>query len=175
MSQTLTPEEWRTLRRSRGDLLIAGKAMLAFGIWSSIKAYIGMFFNEDVLSGFFNEVGETTLSNAELLAVLFVITTILLLFIFAFHLAIYSGAKKESKGRKVSVFYLLITGLFFFLNVLSVAYSVISIYRDPSNFLFTYITSILFDLAIVGNCVDILINGTRCRRLMRRLKEGGAA
>jgi len=168
MENSETKENWRLLRKHRTNLNVAGKAMLAFGIWTLLKLILELFLGEDSITELAHQITEESeLVGAVLVVIIYILIGLIPLSI---HYFIYRGARKESHGKKVGYTYLVIS----FLLGLMTVFSIIMTIRKPSAVeqgILSYCSSILFDLAIVICSIDVLYNGIQCKRLKKALRK----
>lgn len=169
MENTAEKEKWRLLRRSRSNLTVAGKAVLAFGIWSILKLILEWVLGNEI-SQFIDESLEAPKEFQY--GIIIAILAIIGLFIFLFHYIIYRGARKEASGKKTGYFYLIIT----LLLALGSAYSIYDTVLHPSTLdqgLFSIWSSILLDATVMGACIDVMYNGIMCKHMKKVLRNQG--
>lgn len=169
METTAEKEKWRLLRRSRSNLTVAGKAVLAFGIWSILKLIL-----EWVLGNGISQFIDESLEAPKELQSAVIITTLIIisLLVFLFHYSVFRGARKEASGKKTSYFYLF-TAL---LLALSSAYSIYDTVVHPSTIdqgVLSIWSSILLDATVIGSCIDVMYNGIMCKRMTKELTNRG--
>ena len=161
-------EQWRRLRKSRSNLLVAGKAVLAFGVWTMMKLLLELFLGEDNLGTIIDEtMGGTIEIQAAVVIGVFVIIGLIAVFV---HFIIYRGSVREGHGKKGGFFYLLIAFIFIVFTIVSITYTVThsDLYAGQR---LRFYSSILFDLALLISCTDVFYNGIMCKRLKKTLKN----
>ena len=161
-------EQWRRLRKSRSNLLVAGKAVLAFGVWTMMKLLLELFLGENNFGMSIDEtMGGTIEIQAAVVIGVFVIIGLIAVFI---HFIIYRGAVREGRGKKGGFFYLLVAFIFIVFTIVSITYTVThsDLYAGQR---LRFYSSILFDLALLISCTDVFYNGIMCKRLKKTLKN----
>ena len=168
MEEKRNKEQWRRLRKSRSNLLVAGKAVLAFGVWTMMKLLLELFLGEDNLGTIIDEtMGGTIEIQAAVVIGVFVIIGLIAVFV---HFIIYRGSVREGHGKKGGFFYLLIAFIFIVFTIVSITYTVThsDLYAGQR---LRFYSSILFDLALLISCTDVFYNGIMCKRLKKTLKN----
>lgn len=167
----ITPKNgpWTSLRKHQVDLATAGDALIAFGVWSLLKTYLGILFSNALETWF--QVDINTITDEDLMVTI-VALLLMTVVIFIVHFIIYRGARKEGHGKKAGFFYLILAFLYMVLSVISAGSTILY----PSTAVGNPFMSILFDLTIALINADVLYNGIQCRKLNRQLSEteGGA-
>lgn len=159
-------EQWRLLRKSRSDLIVAGKAVLAFGVWTMLKVLLELFLSDRNVETYIDDTIE--ISRDIQMAVVIGMFVVVGLFAMLIHFIIYRGAVKEGHGRKTGYLYLVIAMLFIGLSCYSIYNSILFPSAIEQGVL-SYFSSVLFDLALVICCFDVIYNGIMCKRLKREL------
>ncbi len=162
-------EQWRLLRKSRSDLIVAGRAVLAFGVYAMFKVMLVLLAGEEYnIESLIDPSLE--LSKEAQAGLLIAFAGFFTLICLLFHYIIYRGAVKEGHGKKAGRFYLAATVIYIAVNLLSVVVTIL--YRGAVEDPLSFVSSILFDLALVISGIDVLYNAVKSRRLLRAL-EGG--
>ena len=172
-TQTKTSGElWRLLRKYRGNVLIAGRAVLGLGGWTMTKVLLDLFLGPRSLSTYI----DTSLDIPENIqaAVIVIMVVLLCLFMVFIHYIIYRGAEKEGTGKKTGILYLIIAFLFIAATGCGAAFTIV-MPNEIEQETMASVSSLLFDLALVISCSDVLYSGIMCRRLRRQLGLGGGA
>lgn len=158
----------RKIRKLQNNLLISGYAVIAFGLWSILKAVFYVFLKPEYFDDMFEwaelaEFGELGRKVAYFIIFFaLVVDTLLRLFV-------GRRAIKESKGKKVSAFYLLVTAVLMAFS----AGSLVTLF-SPDNYSFSItdtIVSGVVELTALFIFCDLFYSSVTVRKL--RKKGGG--
>ncbi|MBR4457180.1 MAG: hypothetical protein IKS32_13335 [Solobacterium sp.] len=166
-SKEIPPEngKWSELRKYRKDLTVAGNAILWFGVWSVIKAYLTLLLNEELRNYLIRlKPAEFDQAYADLLFLI-----LLAGLIFAFHFLIYRGADREGHGVKTGPLYLILAGVYMPLCIISIFVTLL----DGTGLQNAGLASVLLDAGAALICGDVLYNGIRCRRFTEKPEQQG--
>ena len=166
-SKEIPPEngKWSELRKYRKDLAVAGDAILWFGVWSVIKAYLTVLLNEE-LRNYLSRLKPADLNQAYAdLAFLILLAGV----IFAFHFLIYRGADQEGHGVKTGPLYLILAAVYMLLCIIGILLTLL----DETGLQTAGLASLLLDAGAAVICVDVLYNGMRCRRFTEKSAQQG--
>ena len=172
-------------RRHLNSLMISGKAMIALGIWTTLRVILAMlmgknnlrafimqyFVDSDVVVDEINELGMNIV-----IVVVFVIVLVISLIAFSINYIAGIGAYREGKGLKkgnVYIFFIvliLISTLWFYVARLLPA-SPQAVQEVQGETFLNEQGSFLLDFTQVLICADILYAMVRSRKIGKELKE----
>ena len=172
MGEVVENGKWRDLRMHRQDLEVAGKAMLSFGVWTVLRTLFGIVLGDAQIDALVQSaVPEGSSETVQVLTTVFTLALFMILVLLGFliHFLIYRGAIKESYGKKVGWFYLILTVIMGVSSIASIIYTVISILGKAE----FAVADLLFDITITIICIDIFYNGINSKKLKKELMASG--
>ena len=154
------------VRKYASRLTMAGRAMIIFGLWSSLRIILIVILN-------MNEVFQKALDAEQLVgsartavyAMSIVLIIIILIIPFLFNLYLGRRAMREAKGGKKSTVYLVWTGIF----VVAVFSSMLFVDGEGISLLGVAANIVDLTLCIAG--IDIIYSAIRLRQY-KKLTEG---
>lgn len=154
------------LRRNQNTLVIVGKGVIAFGVWSVVKAVLHTLLNSSTYLDFqkYPEVSRW--------AMLIIFTTILLLLLsltLLLRFRIGRSAIAEGQGKKVKP-YLGLAGFLTAVNMISFGMQVWSLFHSPAS-ASTTLAAMLVDLTSVVTLVELLAAAVQVRKIKQQLAE----
>lgn len=152
----------RELRRFQNNLLISGYAVIAFGIWSILKAVFYVFLEPDYFEGM---VGWAELDEFGMGVVYFLIFFLLVIDMLL-RLFIAGRAIKEAKGKKTGTFHLYLTGIL----VLSSLVSLVTVF-SPDNYVYSIsdtVVSVVVELTSVYIFVELIYSSIMIRTISKK-------
>ena len=172
-------------RRHLNSLMISGKAMIALGIWTTLRVVLTMLLGENNLRKFImqyvidNEIVVDDINEFGIniiIVVLFVMILVISLIAFSINYIAGIGAYREGKGLKkgnVYIFFIvliLISTLWFYVARLLPA-SPQAVQEVQGETFLNEQGSVLLDFTQMMICVDVLYAMIKSRKISRELKE----
>lgn len=156
----------KELRRNQDSLRIAGIGIIALSVWSVIKAVLLVELDTEKFERLFGALLGDSYEKAPALFVLFLFLAVDLL------LRAFVGckARKEGKGGKGGIFYLVINAAF----ILTAAYNLIYAFVPDAVSLSRVDTlvDIIFELTTLYTCICILYASIKVKILKKRQTGG---
>lgn len=149
------------IRRTQDNLYVLGTSVIVFGMWNLLKFTIYFFVSSDE---FKKETGDEK----------FFIAVILLwsmLFI-SFLLRCFIGfsARAEGKGKRKSVFYLVLAGIIALVYCALIAFETAYFIAEHNN-IFTSIVTLIIDVTSLVFLIELMVNSIRIRKLRKDVSE----
>ena len=152
------------LRKYTKNLSISGIAVIAFGVWSILKALILFSINRDL---FTEELYKSADSESiSFSAVVITLVVIIVLYIFL-HLFIGLNARSEASGKKKGYFYLILTSVYLVISVISYIGTGTSASAEDN--MDTILSSGLVDLTVIFVFFEVIINSMRVKKLRKKI------
>ena len=153
-------------RKYSNRLKMAGRAIIIFGLWSSLQVLILYFLNqESILTLVYEALKEEGVENSLLYPIIIIVAIILVGIPFLINLYMGLSAMGEAKGKKKIPVYLVIC-------VLSFIFSFVSIFMsDFSDYLELAIASLIVDVTFCIACIDVVYSAIRLRRCKKQAKK----
>lgn len=154
------------LNKTEINLISAGTGMLFFGLWTFIKISLSyLIFGMDQYIRPEDEVYRTPI-----IITTWAITVLLTL------LYCYIGltARGEGKGKRKSVFYLILIGFMLLVRTLVITLEILAVFFSETG-KFTLLVTVIVDITAFFMLLEIMINSAKLRSLREQLKlEEGA-
>lgn len=149
------------IRRTQDNLYVLGTSVIVFGMWNLLKFTIYFFVSSDE---FKKETGDEK----------FFIAVILLwsmLFI-SFLLRCFIGfsARAEGKGKRKSVFYLVLAGIIALVYCTVIPFEV-AYFIAEHNHIFTSVVTLIIDVTSLVFLIELMVNSIRIRKLRKDVSE----
>lgn len=141
-------------------LRICGSFVIVFGCWSVLKVLMALVLTP--LNVFLEENGLAP-DQTEFPDVIFIVYVILLAIDLAFRVYIGLSARKEEKGKKKSIFYLICDGLLILLTVIGI---VLQIGIMSTVLSLSGIATFIFDLASLFVLINVMVASIKLRKLV---------
>lgn len=146
------------IRRVKVDLMTIGTGVIAFGAWTFIKCalsvlMIGVKYDE-------------TLSDAEITA-LNIVMWIMMILIFLIHFYIGVCARAESRDKRKTAFYLILTGLVSIFELAMLISEIVLLFTTADNTI-SLIVTLIIDTTSLVFMAELMINAVRLRRWRKR-------
>ena len=153
-------------RKYSNRLKMAGRAIIIFGLWSSLQVLILYFLNqESILTLVYEALKEKGVENSLLYPIIIIVAIILVGIPFLINLYMGLSAMGEAKGKKKTPVYLVIC-------VLSFIFSFVSIFMsDFSDYLELVIATLIVDITFCIACIDVVYSAIRLRRCKKQAKK----
>lgn len=153
-------------RKYSNRLKMAGRAIIIFGLWSSLQVLILYFLNqESILTLVYEALKEEGVENSLLYPIIIIVAIILVGIPFLINLYMGLSAMGEAKGKKKTPVYLVIC-------VLSFIFSFVSIFMsDFSDYLELAIASLIVDITFCIACIDVVYSAIRLRRCKKQANK----
>ena len=153
-------------RKYSNRLKMAGRAIIIFGLWSSLQVLILYFLNqESILTLVYEALKEEGVENSLLYPIIIIVAIILVGIPFLINLYMGLSAMGEAKGKKKTPVYLVIC-------VLSFIFSFVSIFMsDFSDYLELVIATLIVDITFCIACIDVVYSAIRLRRCKKQAKK----
>lgn len=144
--------EKAALRKYEDDLYVSGMGIIVLGLWSVIKAVMGIFLGADSSDVFEADFGVSKTFVIILVVILVAIMSALILY---FHFYVGLNAIRASKGRRHKKGYLVGVYIMLLLNLASLFFYKDSL-TDMEN-IDTTIASLLVDMTTTYVCLSAVI------------------
>lgn len=153
-------------RKYSNRLKMAGRAIIIFGLWSSLQVLILFFLNqESLLTLIYEALKEEGVDNSALYTILIIVAILVLGIPFLINLYMGLSAMSEAKGKKKTPVYLVICVLSFIVSFVSIFMS------DLSDYLELAIASLVVDVTFCIACIDVVYSAIRLRRCKKQAKK----
>ena len=157
-------------RKYSNRLKMAGRAIIIFGLWSSLRVLILYFLNQEsfltlVYEALKEALKEEGLDNSYIYPLLIVLAIVLVGIPFLINLYMGLSAMGEAKGKKKTPVYLVICVLSFIVSLVSIFMS------DLSDYLELAIAALIVDITFCIACIDVVYSAIRLRRCKRQAKK----
>ena len=160
-------EAERLLRKNQNTLVIVGKGVIAFGVWTVVKAVLSAMLMDDIEKAIQRtETGETV----PVLAVYAVFAVILLLLLWL-RVSIGRAAIAEGRGRKSRWFYLVLAGLMALVDLAALIGSFVWV-KDSYKTVTDLVVTVVVELTSIVTTAELVLSAIRVKRLTRLLREG---
>lgn len=158
-------------RKIRSRLGISAFGVMAFAVWSIIRTILQMFFGttptlNEVNNGVAAQTIEAQVDDSVIVLILVVVLTVLAVEI-ALRLFIGLSARAESKGKKKSIVYIILAGLFIPFYVTIIIYSFQNSNYLESN-VFDNIISIILDITSLISFIELFVSAIMLRRMRKK-------
>lgn len=158
----------KELRKNENRLAVSGLAVIAFGLWSIVKSVIRIFVSGrkelDEVFGADNPGVDTLFLYLVLISLAFMLLEL--------GLRIYVGltARAESRGKKKTVVYLILSVLLAALSV----YGIVSILQSGySQSLPDLVISLLVELTSLFATAELFYSAVKVKQLRKQTEKGG--
>ena len=153
-------------RKYSNRLKMAGRAIIIFGLWSSLRVLILYFLNqESLLTLVYEALKEEGLDNSYIYPLLIILAIVLVGIPFLINLYMGLSAMGEAKGKKKTPVYLVICVLSFIVSLVSIFMS------DLSDYLELAIAALIVDITFCIACIDVVYSAIRLRRCKKQAKK----
>ena len=154
------------IRKYSNRLTMAGRAVIIFGLWSSLRVVIlALLGMDDTFSDSFN-VARDLAANVENKAAVYAIATVVVVFAlvipFLINLFIGRRAIMEGTGKKSTTVYLVVAALLLALTIFSLIYG-----GSEDEFYEIWIASIIVDITLCGAYIDVIYSAIRLKKCSR--------
>ena len=166
----------RELRRSQNTLAIAGLGIIAFGVWSALKAVMYMFSDTSTLDDMLSEgMSELQLGNAELernivVAIYYGIIALILLIILLLHIYVGTACMAVGKRNKRKVLYIPLSFVLAAVFVYSTAYNILH-FQTTFDSALDGVASIVCDISTIITMLGIVYSSVRILVIKKKLKR----
>ena len=162
-------EAERLLRKNQNTLVIVGKGVIAFGVWSAVKVVLSAMLMED-----FQQTLKATTDTGEPVPPLAVYATltVMLLLLLGFRVLIGRSAIAEGRGRKSRWLYLVLAGLLALIDLAALVGSFVWI-KDSYKSVTDLVVTVVVELTSIVTRAELVLSAIRVKRLTRLLGEGG--
>ena len=169
MEEEVYKAKQKQLFKDRDTLRTSGRAVISFGMISTLKAILDFTVGEYKLTNILEET-EDIPSNIVMAIVIVMIFLVLLVF-FMFYYITGAGARKEGDSQSGGTLYLVFAALLGLLSFAGVCLSVsgFATRKFELEQLFDMIASALVDLATFYICFEIMRSGIRAKKLKQEL------
>lgn len=153
----------RELRRNLNTLRVTGVGIIALSVWSIIKTVLLIELDTDRFERLFRSLLGDSYEKTPALFTLFLFLTVDLLF----RILVGIKARKEGKGKKGGILYLVIDAAF----ILAAAYNLFYAFiPDPVSISpFDTLVDIVFELTTLYTCVSLFYASIKVKMLKKRL------
>ena len=158
----------KQLRKKQNMLGISGIAVIVFGIWSIAKLVINALYMPERISKFFN-ASEGGVSDPVEDTIVFVAVLIIVAIDLGLRLLVGLSARAESKGKKKSIFYLIVAIILVLSSVFSIIVTFQSFFADS---IFDTIIAIFLDLTSILALCDVITSSFGIRSLKKKIAQG---
>lgn len=151
-------------RRIEINQITLGTGVVWFSLWFAIRTALTLFvFSDDVEI----EGGLAVKIIAYILIGIFIGTICLL------HYYIGRSAKKEGRGKRKSIAYLIVTVITAIIYIVSMGYDIAILFTKADDLISTLVSTAI-DVTTLICLIEIVINSIRLRKI-RRTENGGVA
>ena len=178
-------EENSEIRKHKDTLIIVGKGVVAFGLWSIIKSIAYSFLEKDEFFKFMNEaVGEIEALEPEIgrlfvyaFSVIFFIIVYSLLscdIVFRIYVAKSAGAEAFGTLKKKRNTYLVIAGFMAFMSLLSILRVPFTIFKgefEEAEDIIDIIATTIVELTSFITLTELMVSAVKIRRLRAGLEQ----
>jgi hypothetical protein len=176
-------DETRKLRKSRDTLIIVGRGIILFGVWSAVKLFSLAFLRT---SATIAEIRETMPAEAEpiserlIIVLMLVVISIFALIEIGIRYYVGSSAIAEGRGTRSGKLYILITYFFIFTSIITLVFMIFAMFsgaeaeeggEDVS------VASAVIELTNLIMMIEMLISAHKVKKDARqkRREEAGYA
>lgn len=156
------------LRRYRNLLVISGTGVIAFGVWSVVKAILFMTLTPDPL-----QLSEMTdVSAFELPFVkmmIYIVLAVILAVDLSLRLYIGLSARAEGNGKKKRIVYVVVAAIILLLSLWSI---ITSFHLSEYDSLLDMIVSFFVELTSAAAFFEVIYASCMVRRLQKKAKVG---
>ena len=161
-------EAERLLRKNQNTLVIVGKGVIAFGVWTAVKTVLSAMLMDDIENAI---QGAETGEPVPALAV-YAILAVILLLLLGFRALIGRAAIAEGRGRKSGWLYLVLAGLLALTDLAALVTSIVWI-EDAFKSVMDLVVTVVVELTSIVTTAELILSAIRVKRLTRLLGEGG--
>lgn len=158
-------------RKYSNRLMMAGRAIIMFGLWSSLRVIILTWFGMDDTLKYFFDVAKHMVSENSVDQVLMYTIAILVVVIalgvpFLINFLLGRGAIREGQGVKKSNLYIIVCAILFILTIIS-----FFVVETEEVYLELWIATMIVDITLCIAYVDVVYSAIRLRMYDKRRKE----
>ena len=161
-------EAERLLRKNQNTLVIVGKGVIAFGVWTAVKTVLSAMLMDDIENAI---QGAETGEPVPALAV-YAILAVILLLLLGFRALIGRAAIAEGRGRKSGWLYLVLAGLLALTDLAALVTSIVWI-EDAFKSVMDLVVTVVVELTSIVTTAELILSAIRVKRLTRLLGKGG--
>lgn len=155
----------KELRKKQNRLGISGIAVIAFGLWNIAKVVINAVSSPDGFHRIMKDTGLSSLKSDEATLLLVVLLVVLAIDLGLRFLVGFS-ARAESKGKKKSIFYLIVAAVLLAGSVISIITIFASFFADS---VFDTIIAIILELSSILALLDVIVSSAGIRALKKKI------
>ncbi len=170
MEAKINSESEIKLRRYKSNLAVCGKGYILFGFWSVIKFFLTSFGNREQINRIYSESDLQGADPVIVIIIFIAIMLIMILLIMSVHFWIGLGALSLSRGKKKSVLFMVMVGLFMVLNLISIPMYFADTPQSAENVSDTSIAALFVDMTVSFILFDILFCAAKIRSLQKQAK-----
>ena len=149
------------IRRTQDNLYVLGTSVIVFGMWNLLKFTIYFFVSSDE---FKKETGDEKFFIAVILLWSMLFISFLLRCVIGF------SARAEGKGKRKSVFYLVLAGIIALVYCTLIAFET-AYFIAEHNQIFTSIVTLIIDVTSLVFLIELMVNSIRIRKLRKDVSE----
>lgn len=168
MSDIDRSEAERLLRKNQNTLVIVGRGVIVFGVWSIAKVVMSILFFEEFRSSLLND---RTAEEPLAAALIWIIIALMLGVIFALRLGVGLPAISEGRGGKARWAYLVLASLIALTDAVGLVANFVW-YSDSYHSVMDAVVSVVVELTNIVTMAELIVSGVRVKRLARLLEEG---
>lgn len=149
------------IRRTQDNLYVLGTSVIVFGMWNLLKFAIYFFVSP-------GEIKKETGDENYFIAVIVLWS----MFFVSFLLRCFIGfsARAEGKGKRKSVFYLVLAGIIALVYCTLIAFEA-AYFIAEHNHIFTSVVTLIIDVTSLVFLIELMVNSIKIRKLRKDVSE----
>ena len=149
------------IRRTQDNLYVLGTSVIVFGMWNLLKFAIYFFVSP-------SEIKKETGDENYFIAVIVLWS----MFFVSFLLRCFIGfsARAEGKGKRKSVFYLVLAGIIALVYCTLIAFEA-AYFIAEHNHIFTSVVTLIIDVTSLVFLIELMVNSIKIRKLRKDVSE----
>lgn len=161
-------EAERLLRKNQNTLVIVGKGVIAFGVWTAVKAVLSALLMDDLQNAIRGtETGEPIPALA-----VYAVLAFFVLLLLGLRALIGRSAIAEGMGKKPRRLYLVLASLVALADLAALAASIVWI-KDSYKSATDLAVTVVVELTSIVTTAELVLSAIRVKRLTRLLGKGG--